>query len=338
MRGNRRTARWRPRLAEPVEGMSRHLGEGWQALSTNGGQRRSSPERVSPQAVGDTSTDIEIISALEKASCFSLCKDSLGSPRERRFEYRGAAVVLQNTFVEFRGPPARGCHHRSQSADVRTDGQEEALAFSRYLNTFHWNWTSHPSQTLSQLKALDWCPSLIQQPGEGNWRSSSLASSRQRSPRDRTCSSRGSAHGSATSPVAAPELEGGVLLPTPSATPPQSVFSTPRRDSSTGATPHSVATLTSCRPVASEGDSTVDAGVTTEVLATRPKEPLQRRSLPSPSRASLPDAPRPQRGSSAWRPTLRHLCPEASEDAQPTGTMQRSGDRQRNSKPAGLMP
>jgi len=223
--------------------------------------------------------------------------------------------VLQNTFVEFRGPPAHGCQHRSQSADVRTDGQEEALAFSRYLHTFHWNWTSHPTTSLSQLKALGWCPSLVQQPGEScNLLPSSLTSSSQGSARDRTCSSRVSARGSATSPVVVPELEGGVLLPTPSTTPPQSVLSTPRQDRSTGCTPHSVATLTSFRPSASEGDSAADAGATNEAVAVRPRGPSQ----PPPSR--------PQRGVSAWRPTLWHLCPEASEVMQPAGTMQRIGD------------
>jgi len=301
-------------LAEPAEGLARHLGEGYQVSSSSGGQRLSSLERTRPQTLGDTSTDVEIISALERASCFSLCRDSGGSPRERQFEYRGATVVLQNTFVEFRGPPAHGCQRRSQSADVRTD-QEEALAFSRYLHTFHWNWTCHPTTSLSQLKALGWCPSLVQQPGEsGNLLPSSLMPSRQGSARDRTCGSRGSARGSATSPVVVPELEGGVLLPTPSTTPPQSVLSTPRQDRSTGSTPQSVATLTSFRPSASEGDSAADARAANEAVAVRPREPSQ-----------LPPS-RPQRGASAWRPTLRHVCPEASEVMQPTGTMQRSGD------------
>jgi len=318
MRGDRRTSRWRPSLAEPAEGLERHLGAGWQASSSSGGERRSSPERAPPQAVGDTSTDLEFIGALEKASCFSLCKDSGGSPRERRFEYRGATMVLQNTFVEFRGPPSHGCHQRSQSADVRTDDQEEALAFSRYLHTFHWNWTSCSSISPSQLLALGWCPSLVQQPGECP---SSLASSRQGSARNRTCSSRGSTRGSPASPVVVSELEGSVLLPTPSATPPQSVLSTPRQDSITGSTPHSVATLTSFRSSALDGGSTADAGAADEVAAARPRE-----------------SQRLQRGTSAWRPTLRHLCPEASEVTQLTGTLQRTGHPKRNSTPAGLAP
>jgi len=311
MRGGRRTTRWKPRLAEPAEGLARNLGEGWQASSSSGVERQPSPVRASPQAVGDPSTDAELISALEKASCFSLCKDSWGNPSERQFGYRGATVVLQNTFVEFRGPPAHGCHHRSQSADVRNDGQEEALAFSRYLHTFHRNWTSHSSKSLSHLLALGWCPSLVQQPGKCP---GSLASSRQGSARDRTCS-RGSARGSPTSPEV-PELEGGVLLPTPSATPPQSVPSTPRQESRTGATPRCAALQRA------EGDNTTYAGATNEAFVVRPREPL----------------PRPQRVTSAWRPTLRHLCPEASEVTQSTSSMQRGGIAQRNSSRDGLVP
>jgi len=114
---------------------------------------------------------------------------------------------------------------------------------------------------------------------------------------------------------------GSVLLPTPSATPPQSVLSTPRQDSITGSTPHSVATLTSFRSSAVDDGSTADAGAADEVAAARPRE-----------------SQRLQRGASAWRPTLLHLCPQASEVTQPTGTLQRTGHSKRNSTPAGLAP